>query len=82
MGRSAEKLDAVATSLKSPSLVVVGNIAQEDDAKAAVDKSVSKFGRIDVLVNVAGSFSSDETTGTVEPAKWFGDFVSARYPYS
>ena len=81
MGRSADKLDSVARSLEAPSLVVAGNIALENDAKGAIDKTIAKFGKIDALVNVAGSFSSDEATGAVEPSKWFDGFVSISYQY-
>jgi len=39
---------------KRPGLLVVGDVATEAGARAAVGKTIEKFGRIDVLLNNAG----------------------------
>lgn len=37
---------------------------------------MAKFGKVDVLINAAGSMNAGAMTGEVEPTQWFYDFVS------
>lgn len=59
-GRDMTKLTATAESCKkeanSPDhmLVVTGDLMNKDDVKNIVDKTVEKFGGIDILINCAG----------------------------
>ena len=56
-GRRAGKGAAVAARLEAlgaAALFVEGDVASTDDAKAMVAQTISRFGRIDCLVNAAG----------------------------
>lgn len=54
-GRTREKLDTVAKNLpKDRTLIVTGDVSNPDDAKNIVEKTVEKFGGLNVLVNNAG----------------------------
>jgi NADP-dependent 3-hydroxy acid dehydrogenase YdfG len=59
-----------------PSLVATGDVVSDSDAKSIIDQAVTKFGKVDVLINAAGSMNAGAITGQVEPAQWFRDFVS------
>ncbi len=59
-GRDRRKLDAVAAELGAPDRVaaVAGNIGDRSTGEALVRKAVERFGRVDILVNSAGTFAS------------------------
>jgi len=59
-GRNAEKLTAVAAELGAEQRVasVVGNIGDRNTGETLVRVAVERFGRIDVLVNNAGTFGA------------------------
>lgn len=57
-GRTAAKLEKLAASLDSADFsYVAADITADDAPRRIVDHAVSKFGRLDVLVNNAGSFN-------------------------
>lgn len=58
-GRDPEKLVRVAAELGEPQRVatVTGNIGQRDTGEALVHTALEHFGRVDVLVNNAGTFA-------------------------
>jgi 3-hydroxybutyrate dehydrogenase len=55
-GRSPERGAEIVASLDSPERVhfVAGDVTARDDVESFVDQTVSRFGRIDVIVNNAG----------------------------
>ncbi|XP_026498322.1 meso-2,3-butanediol dehydrogenase-like [Vanessa tameamea] len=53
VGRDNTKLTAVAAKCTNP-LVILADVAKDDDAKRIVDETIKKFGQVDVLVNNAG----------------------------
>jgi gluconate 5-dehydrogenase len=57
VGRSAERLEEARQSIEaagSEALVIAGDMGVKADADAAVDATVERFGRIDVLINAVG----------------------------
>lgn len=58
-GRNAEKLSAVAAELDAEDRIafVPGNIGNSETGVALVRAAVRRFGRVDVLVNNAGTFA-------------------------
>ena len=55
--RNPDRLNEAVSELKESGidvLGVVGDVSKEADCKAMVDQTISKFGRIDVLINNAG----------------------------
>jgi NAD(P)-dependent dehydrogenase (short-subunit alcohol dehydrogenase family) len=56
--RTLDRLEAAATRLGNPSnfLLVAGDIAQAETAKALFDAAISAFGKVDILINNAGVF--------------------------
>jgi NAD(P)-dependent dehydrogenase (short-subunit alcohol dehydrogenase family) len=65
VGRNEAALAAVSDSIRQAGgvpLTIAADVTKESDAQRAIDETISKFGRLDVLVNAAGHISS----GTVE----------------
>lgn len=52
--RSADKMEAIAQSLSTPTLCVPTDVAKEEDCAHLVQQTIDHFGRIDVLINNAG----------------------------
>lgn len=60
-GRTAQTLEKAAAQLRDrgiDTLTVVGDAGKRSDADRAVAETVARFGRVDILVNNAQSFSS------------------------
>lgn len=55
-GRSQEKLDAIATELEGDYLLVPAEASSIEDSKDLVQKTVTQFGKIDILFLNAGIF--------------------------
>lgn len=57
MGRRKDRIDALVTRLEAlgvKTLGLPGDVADEPQARGAVETTVAKFGRIDILINSAG----------------------------
>lgn len=54
----------------SKAIAIQANVTSEDDAKAIVSKTIEKFGRIDILVNVVGVGGAEGTAEEVDMAQW------------
>lgn len=53
--RTAEKLDILSSELSGkPLLTVVADVSIENDCKNFIEKTIARFGRIDILINNAG----------------------------
>ena len=72
-GRREEKLREVEKEIKDQSgkdaIVVSGNVANIDDARMLVDKTIKEFKKIDILVNNAGIFRGTPFQET-EASEW------------
>jgi len=63
--READGLVAEAGRLGAEAFTLLGDVAREDDARALVDSTVDRFGRLDILVNNAGgSPAADASTAS------------------
>src|ERR1700680_2543722 len=57
VARRSDRLENLATRLRAdgaPTLVITADITDETEATAAVERTVSEFGRLDTLINNAG----------------------------
>ncbi|MBM3187296.1 MAG: SDR family oxidoreductase [Chloroflexi bacterium] len=58
-GRTAARLEGAAKELRqtgSQIMTVVADVAKEDQVKALFQKTMDRFGRLDILVNASGAF--------------------------
>jgi NAD(P)-dependent dehydrogenase (short-subunit alcohol dehydrogenase family) len=84
-GRNEEKLTRAAAQLGQPSRVaiVAGDVTQPATADAIVAASVDRFGRVDVLVNNAGTFYPKPFTQyTLEDLDGFLSYLRGAYVLS
>jgi NAD(P)-dependent dehydrogenase (short-subunit alcohol dehydrogenase family) len=57
VGRTADQATDLARSIKelgSEALLVTADVTRRDDANRAIDETVSRFGRLDIIVNAVG----------------------------
>jgi NAD(P)-dependent dehydrogenase (short-subunit alcohol dehydrogenase family) len=54
VGRTRAKLDETAQGLGGETLTIACDVADSERAAACVDRTIERFGRLDVLVNNAG----------------------------
>lgn len=72
----AEPLEALAaeiTTLGSRAVTLVGDVADDSLAPAAVKLALDSFSRLDILVNNAGMGSEQVPTWQIDPAVWRRD---------
>jgi NAD(P)-dependent dehydrogenase (short-subunit alcohol dehydrogenase family) len=67
LGRNQESLREVANAVKNAggeALTLTVDVTNGEEAQSAIDAAISKFGRLDVLVNAAGHISSGSIENT------------------
>ncbi|MFO0863442.1 MAG: SDR family oxidoreductase [Gemmataceae bacterium] len=70
-GRNKAKLDEAAKHLGTDRLFTfVADVAEPEQAKAVVEATVAKFGRIDILINNAGTNLKERTFRELTPERW------------
>jgi len=70
---NGDSANAVVEEIKSTggeAIVVVANVAKEEDIQNLIDTAVSTYGTVDVLVNNAGIMDNFEPAGDIEDDKW------------
>ena len=84
-GRNEDKLARAAAQLGQPSqlAIVAGDVTQPETADRIVEAAVERFGRVDVLVNNAGTFHTKPFTEyTVEELDSFLGYLRGTYVLS
>ena len=66
VARSGDKLEAVAKSLPTETLVVTADMTNQAEVNKLMDTAANRFGQIDILINNAGQAASG-TVATVNP---------------
>lgn len=65
-----ERLTSTFGSIRAGHLLVVANLREQSGADAAVKAALDRFGRVDVLCNVAGGFRMGEPVHEMSDATW------------
>jgi NAD(P)-dependent dehydrogenase (short-subunit alcohol dehydrogenase family) len=68
-GKAAEAVAAEVRRAGGEAIAVGGDVADAEEARAVVERTMSEWGRIDVLVNTVGGFHWNPLV-EVEPAEW------------
>lgn len=81
-GRTAAKLDKLAGALATPDFASIAvDITADEAPKAIVDKALSSFGRLDIVINNAGSFNFGPVHATTDDMLDEVLNISARAPF-
>lgn len=67
---TAQELMAYATSKGQKAITIKGDLTNEADVKAMVEKTVAAFGGIDILINNAGSLVARKMLNEMETEFW------------
>ncbi len=73
MARSVDKLEALAADISGAggkAAICVGDVAREDDMKAAIAVCTDQFGSLDILLNNAGTIEPIARIEDSDPAEW------------
>ena len=79
---AAEETKQLVAEYNVGALVVVGDISQPEQSQAVIDKTVEKFGQIDILANIAGVPMAATPLESVEIDLWDKQMqVNVKGPY-
>jgi NAD(P)-dependent dehydrogenase (short-subunit alcohol dehydrogenase family) len=70
LARSTDEIDALASEIGSAALAIQCDVADYGQVKAAVDKTVAAFGRLDVMISNAGMIQPISRIASSDPAEW------------
>ncbi|KAF2138915.1 uncharacterized protein K452DRAFT_254914 [Aplosporella prunicola CBS 121167] len=74
VGRTASKLEVVAKEVGPRSVVNVTDMTSEKDVESLFKTVQAKYGRLDALINAAGSGHPGLTIAEIEPSDWWQDY--------
>lgn len=60
VGRSAERLEATATTLRSPAVIVAGDVSEPSTSERAVRACLDSYGGMDIVLPNAGLYLPDK----------------------
>lgn len=63
-GRNVQNLQKIADQCKNKPHIVTGEITNESDVKNILDSTLQKYGKLDVLVNNAGTLENGSIENT------------------
>ena len=72
-GRRQDRLDQAKKILGKPAMIIAGDITQQDDIDRLTSRVLEEWGRIDILINNAGTFATAALHETEDEA-WDGIF--------
>jgi NAD(P)-dependent dehydrogenase (short-subunit alcohol dehydrogenase family) len=75
-GRRADRLEQTVDEIVSAggeALPITADIVDDASAKALIDRTIATFGRVDVLMNNAGSFQTIGAVWEIDPDQWWHD---------
>ena len=70
VARSADSLEALAAEIGDKALALACDVADYSSVEAAVQKTVARFGGLDVLINNAGVLKPIAPLAEADPADW------------
>ncbi len=68
--RSAAAIEAIATDIGDKAMAIPADVASYDAVHAAVERTVDRFGTLDVLINNAGAVEPVAHMATADPEAW------------
>lgn len=66
----ADSIEAAVTEIGGSIVGMTGNVAEETDSVAMIDRAVAEYGRIDILVNNAGVMDLFQSVADVDNETW------------
>jgi len=82
VGRRKDVGEKLATALKNASCFTAADVSRQSDIEALVKQTLDRFGRIDIVVNNAGSVSATGPIADTDPAAFDHDIaVHVRAPF-